>query len=132
MTDDAYRDMVLSHDKHLDTLANSIESLASGVGSTNRKLEDIIDVISTQNVLIEKFTNLEINIKESFDRVHDKIRVIEARQNDKGCPVVRLEAEDVKVANKRIEALESANKWVVRTIITIVITAVLGLIWKVG
>jgi DNA repair ATPase RecN len=131
MTDDDYRDMVLSHDKHLDTLANSIESLANGVASTNRKLEDILDVISAQNVLIEKFTNLETNIKESFDRVHEKYRKMEANQNETGCPVLKIEAERLKVANKRIEAIENTIKWIVRTIMTIVIAGIMGLLWKV-
>lgn len=132
MTEDYYREMVLSHDKHIDTLASSIESLASGIGSTNKKLEDILDVMSTQNVLIEKFTNLEANIKESFDRVHEEHRKTESHQNETGCPMLKLEAERLKVANKRLEALENTNKWIVRTILTLIITAVLGLLWKIN
>jgi len=113
MSDEDYKDMVIEHDKHLESLATSIESLAGGVGATNRKLEDIIDVISTQNVLIEKFTNLETNLKESFNRVHNKIRVVEDKQNSNGCPVLNIEAEKIRVANKRIGDLEEEVKKII-------------------
>lgn len=80
MSDEDYKDMIMQHDKHIDKLAISIEHIAGAVGSTNRKLEDIIDVISKQNILMEKFSNLEANLKESFGRVHEKIRKIETNQ----------------------------------------------------
>jgi len=113
MNDSDYKDMVIEHDKHIESLATSIESLATGVGATNKKLEDIIDVISTQNVLIEKFTNLETNLKESFNRVYNKIRAIEEKQDLNGCPVLNIEAEKIRVANKRISNLEIEVKKII-------------------
>lgn len=119
MTDDEYRDLVLTHDKHIDKLATSIEHIAGTMGATNRKLEDVLDVISQQNILMERFSNLESNLKESFDRVHEKVRNIEKKQNEDGCPLLL-------VANKRIAKLESNQSRIAWTVITVVLLAVLG------
>ena len=121
MTDEEYKGLVLQHDKHIDRLADSIEHIAGAVGSTNRKLEDIIDVISKQNILMEKFSNLEANLKESFGRVHDKIRILETSHNGDGCGALKDTA-------KRVDKLESNQSRVVWTILTVVILAVLGTI----
>jgi len=88
--------MVIQHDKHIDSLIVSIESLAKSVLSTNRKLDDMIDVIGKQNLLFEKFTNLEDNLRDSFSRVHKRIGDIENTQNSKeGCHAVASIKKDV-------------------------------------
>jgi len=119
MSDDEYRDLVLQHDKHIDKLATSIEHIAGAVGTTNRKIEDVLSVISQQNVLMEKFTNMETNLKESFNRVHGKIRNIEVKQNETGCSLL-------VVANKRIAKLEANQGRIAWTVITAVLLAVMG------
>lgn len=119
MSDDEYRDLVLQHDKHIDKLADSIEHIAGAVGTTNRKIEDVLSVISQQNVLMEKFANMETNLKESFNRVHAKIRDIELKQNETGCPLL-------VVANKRIAKLEANQSRIAWTVITVVLLAVMG------
>lgn len=77
MTDEDYKDLVTAHDKSIGVMASSIEHVAIGLAAMNSKLSDIIDVIGQQNILMEKFTNLESNLKESFDRVHDKTGELE-------------------------------------------------------
>jgi hypothetical protein len=62
MTDDAYKDMILAHDKHIDKLTISMEHIASSVIATHGKINDVIDVISQQNVLMEKISNLDIRV----------------------------------------------------------------------
>lgn len=119
MSDEDYRDLVLAHDKHIDKLANSIEHIAGAMGSTNRKLEDVINVISTQNVLMEKFTNLEINLKESFNRVHEKIKNVEDTQNKTGC-------SGLITTINRVKSLESNQSKVAWIVLSAVIIAVLG------
>lgn len=81
MQDDDYRDLIMQHDKHIDKLALSVEHIAMAVGSTNLKLENIIDVISKQNILMERFSNLEVNLKESFGRVHSRLEKLEGNQS---------------------------------------------------
>jgi len=120
MTDQEYKGLVLQHDKHIDRLADSIEHIAGAVGSTNRKLEDIIDVISKQNILMERFSNLETNLKESFSRVHEKIRDLEVVQGGgDGCGALRN-------TTKRVDKLESNQSKVVWTVMSVVLLAVLG------
>ena len=120
MTDQEYKGLVLQHDKHIDRLADSIEHIAGAVGSTNRKLEDIIDVISKQNILMERFSNLETNLKESFSRVHEKIRNLEIVQGGgDGCGAL-------KNTTKRVDKLESNQSKVVWTVMSVVLLAVLG------
>lgn len=119
MTDGEYKGLVLQHDKHIDRLADSIEHIAGAVGATNRKLEDIIDVISKQNILMEKFSNLEANLKESFGRVHEKINKLEETHNSDGCSIV-------KSTTARVGKLEANQARVVWTVLTVVILAVLG------
>ena len=120
MTDENYKDMVIQHDKHIDSLATSIESLAKGVSSTNRKLDDMIDVISKQNILFEKFTNLEENLKESFGRVHKRIEIIEATQNSKdGCQAITLIKKDV-------DSILTMRNLVLKVVGTALILAIIG------
>ena len=122
MTDEAYKELTIKHDKSIDLLANSISSLADSVGATNKKIDDLLAVVSRQNVLSEKFDNLEENLKESFNRVHNKTREIERHQNVDGCPILKVEVEKIKVANNRISDIESTLTWVVRLIIGTLIT----------
>ena len=131
MSDDDYKDLVTKHDKHIDSMASSIEHLAKAVGTTNSKLEDMIAVINTQNVLMEKFSNMETNLKESFNRVHLKIKDIEEIHKNKGCSSVMLISEKVTVANKRIADLENIGKWIMRLVISAIILALLGLVLNV-
>ena len=69
MKDEDLRDLVIQHDKHMDVLATSVEQLAQSVATTAKKLDDVIEVISTQNVLIERMNNLDNNLKESLQSI---------------------------------------------------------------
>ena len=126
MNDEKFKDMVIEHDKHIDGMAQSIEHLVSAVGSTNRKLEDVISVIGRQNVLMEKFSNLEVNLKESFSRIHSKITDIESVQNKEGCPQLTRTNEKIEESNSRIRNLEDSQKWVIRTIFGAILTGIIG------
>lgn len=69
--------LVVSHDKDIGLMSQSIEHLVNAIGTSNSKMEDIIDVISVQNVLAEKVTNMDGQLKESFNRVHGKVDILE-------------------------------------------------------
>jgi hypothetical protein len=77
MNDEQYKDMVITHDKHLDKLTDSVSMLVGNVKSTNEKLEDVITVITQQNVLQERMANLDHNFRESFERVHKRTDIVE-------------------------------------------------------
>jgi len=82
MTDAKYRDMVIDHDKHIDSLTTSVAVLADNVSETNKKLDNMLVIINKQNILTERLTNLDSNFRESFKRVHNKIDEIELIQKD--------------------------------------------------
>jgi len=80
MKDEDVKDLVITHDKHIEVMSQSIEHLADAVGTTNRKMEDIIEVLSNQHVQAERLSNMDENLKESFERVHTKIEDLETVQ----------------------------------------------------
>ena len=129
MSDDDYRDLVLKHDKHIDRVADSVEHLAKAVGATNQKLEDVIDVIGTQNVLMEKFTNLETNLKESFTRVYTRLEKLEnTHTSSGGCPALKLsDLKDVAV-DERLKKLEGGISKLVWLIIGGLVSGAFGTI----
>ena len=117
MKDEDYKDMVIAHDKHIDLLASSIESLANNVGATNGKLDDVIDVITQQNVLVERMNNLDTNVAESFNRAWGRFEKLEDMASHDGCEVAKklhqdkeLFNEKLKVSNKRVKDLEDDVK----------------------
>jgi len=77
MTDDNYKDMVINHDKHIDSLTSSVRVLADGIHASNKKLDDVIEAIMKQTVLAERVDNLNRDAKESFDRVHKRVDSLE-------------------------------------------------------
>jgi len=117
MNDQDIRDLVIKHDAHIDTLATSIEQLANGVGATNKKLEDVIDVITQQNILFERVNNMDKDIAESFTRAKDRIKVVEDTIKEQGCELAKdlnrekdTFGEKIVVANKRIKDLEELSR----------------------
>ena len=77
MNDEGYRDMVIDHDKHIDSLTQSVSALADNVLGTNSKLDNVIEVLQHQNVLQEKLFNLDKHTTESFERTFDRIEANE-------------------------------------------------------
>jgi ABC-type transporter Mla subunit MlaD len=127
MREEELKDLVVAHDKHIDLMAQSIENLASAVGATSSKLDDIIGVITQQNVLMEKFHNLEDNLKESFDRVHSKVRAIEENQEGSGCSALKVLASKDAALIARLKKLESSQLWITRLVIGALITGVISM-----
>lgn len=83
------------HDRHIDILSHAIEDLSATAGQTNEKLDKVVDALNTQNVLIERMNNLDVNLKESFGRIHDRIKRIDDIQDGAGCS--KLAATNVNI-----------------------------------
>jgi hypothetical protein len=136
------KQLLLTHDKKIDKLelsiehlVNSIQTLAASVGTSNRKIEDMTSVINTQNILMERFTNMDKDLKESFGRVYSRVEKLEINKeqydhimNVIGCPSLLKQNEAVKSAHKRIDKIDSSITWVVRLVFGLVITALIGLV----
>ncbi len=110
-----FKDLILDHDRQIGTLANHMEVLVDNIGVTNRKLDDVVEVITTQTVLIERFNNLDKDLKESFDRVHTKVEIIsDVQHSAEGCTALQVSTQKMKDVQRsvdkntdNIEAVES-------------------------
>ena len=91
MTDEVIATKITEHDKHLDKLTDTLDK-------TNDKLENIVVVMSKQNVLIEKMSSLG----RSLDTVRDVARATEAFVNK------MPDTEDLRMAVKIAEGLPSS------------------------
>ncbi len=100
--------------------------LATNVGETNSKLDDVIKVIQKQNVLSERMTNMDKEVKEFADRVHSRIDMIELQQTEKGCPMLHLEALKVMGIKDSIKPLKTKTDTIVSA--TVIRWAVGGLL----
>ena len=119
MHEDYYRKMVIDHEKHLETLTSSVSHLTNIVGSTNSKLDDVIAVITQQNVLVERMNNLDNNVADAFKREGGRIDRLEQVSGDSGCSLAKklcssyeVLDEKLKVANKRIDTTNVSVKTV--------------------
>ena len=110
MHDDYYKEKVIEHDKHLDTLAVSLNGLTKSVESTYTKLDDILAVISQQNVLMEKFTSLEQETRTSVKTINSDIRAMHEVQDNRGCPMLRVETGRLDVIVKTVDAMDEEIK----------------------
>jgi len=106
MRDEDVKDLVMTHDKHIEVMSQSIEHLASAVGTTNSKMEEIIGVLSTQNVIMEKVNNMDTNIKEFADRIGSRIEAVEKTQNADGCAPLKVLESTAVIYDKRLGASE--------------------------
>ena len=119
-------DLVNKHDKHIDSMAQSIEHLAGAVGTTNKKLDDVIEVMATQNILMERLSNLEENLKESFTRVHKRTGAIETVHNTEGCPALKMSQKDIEGLTKRLDKSDSNLTWLIRLLVGFLVLGLLG------
>ena len=99
MTDETIAVKFTEHDKHLDALSDAVKTLATTTSKTNDKLDSVVNVMSKQNVLIEKMSSLG----RSLDTVRDISRATEAVVNR------YPDVDDMKLAVKVTEGLPSTN-----------------------
>lgn len=110
MKDEDKLDLVLVHDTAIEVMGQSIEHLAEAVGTTNKKMEDIIKIMNGQYIITEKLANLDVNLKESFDRIHTKIQHIEEAQNTVGCTVLKVQGGKLESVVSDITKLAATVK----------------------
>ena len=140
MSDEDYKDLIITHDKqidkidnHLDNLAKSVGDLSTSISASNRKMEDFTTMLSQQNVIMEKFANMDKELTDSFKRVHQRIDNIEKMQGGDGCRAISklttassIDSEKLAVANNRISDIEDSLKWITRLIIGGLVSGAVG------
>lgn len=103
MNDETLRDMVIAHDKILEMVGKSVETITTSMVSMNAKLEKLTEEIAKQNVLVEK-----VNVMEK------KVEDIEKAKNGDGCNALRFhvettakELDKLKTNSKKIEDIDN-------------------------
>ena len=102
MQDVEIRDLVLKHEHSIETLATSISRMADSSTITNRKLDDVLEVIAKQNVLAEKMANIDVQTREGFDRLYTKHREYDEMHANKGCTVLQILEEKEKTNHAKM------------------------------
>ena len=106
MTDEAHKSMTLDHDKHLDSLTAVVGALSDNIKDSNHKLESILEILSTQNIIVERINNMDNNIRESFARTYKRVGDLEIIQNGPtGCAALQVEHQKVHDMGKQLSAL---------------------------
>ena len=103
MTDDAYKDMTLENNKHIDALTTSVGSIADAISTTNAKIEDLVEVMYAHNVLSEKVDNLDSNVREYSVRMYKEIEDIKSKQQEVGCPQLKIDRESIRAIGRSID-----------------------------
>ena len=101
------RDMVISHDKVLDSLSESIRTLATTASNTNVKLDKVVDKLSEQNVLIERMNNMDKDLNESFNRVYGRLDKIESAKDGDGCNALKAQNSALTDVNLRLRRIDT-------------------------
>jgi len=110
MKDEDIKDLVMTHDKSIGIMSQSMTHLAETVGTQIKKMEDILEELSAQNVLAEKFANMNRELKETFTRLYSRVEKIENSQDIDGCPVLKIEIQKVIALEKRMKTVEVESK----------------------
>lgn len=97
---DDVKERVLDHDKKLVKIETILERVATNQDSLTQSMRDISKSMQKQELLLEKLTNLEINTKESINRLHKRI--------DYNSEKLKLKADTVVVEDcvEKLKTLE--------------------------
>jgi len=138
----------IGHHEHLEIttlvlvvqkLAESQTELNSDLKELNTDMKDLVKSMGKQELILEKLANLEINSKESLNRIHKRVDKVEAEIekinincSSKGCGALNSHKEICKTTSntlkERIDTNDKHKTWLVLTILTSIIGAVMGTI----
>ena len=132
---ESIEEKVMEHDFAIKDIAKSIHDLSDSSKEANKKLGQIAESMGKQELILEKLANLEINSKDSINRVHEKINKVEkqaesnrAKIDTIDITVTSLEA-NTKSNQRRIGSLDNTVIWIARSIIGTLVTGLIGLLF---
>lgn len=108
-----YGDMytsVAEHSIQIDALGKAMEDLAIATTHTNEKLDKVADALSVTSIIMEKLSNLDENIKDSFKRRDDRLDVVERTQSASGCSKLNVAEETIKGLGRSIDTAKAIHK----------------------
>ena len=126
---------VIEHDFAIKDIAKSIHDLSDSSKEANKKLGQIAESMGKQELILEKLANLEVNSKDSINRLHKRIDKIEGQAETNRA---KIDAVDIRVTSldaniksnqRRIGNLDNTVVWIARSIIGTLITGLMGLLF---
>ena len=117
--DSTIEGLVLKHDTAITTLASSIKHLAETSAHTNDKLDKVVDVLNSHNILRERINNIDDNLKESAHRTFKRLEILEKSHNGSGCG-------SLKTLDLRISSIEEVKSLVTKVAVTFIVGGILG------
>lgn len=111
--------------------AIQLSVVASHIGDMKDAIKEIARSYKSQELVLEKLTNIEISHTSSKDRIHKILEKHEARLDavdkvlDSTCPVVDV---SIKTLDDRVKHIEKVFGFIAKTVGGILILALLGLI----
>ena len=101
---------VAEHSIQIDMLGKAMEDLAIATTHTNEKLDKVADALSVTSIIMEKLSNLDENIKDSFKRRDDRLDGLEKVQADSGCSKLNVAEESIKSLGRSIDTAKAIHK----------------------
>ena len=132
---ESIEEKIIEHDFAIKDIAKSIHDLSDSSKEANQKLEQIAESMGKQELILEKLANLEINSKDSVNRLHKRI---DKTENQAESNRAKIDAVDITVTSldaniksnqRRIGSLDNTVIWIARSIIGTLITGLMGLLF---
>ena len=132
---ESIEEKIIEHDFAIKDIAKSIHDLSDSSKEANQKLEQIAESMGKQELILEKLANLEINSKDSVNRLHKRI---DKTENQAESNRTKIDAVDITVTSldaniksnqRRIGSLDNTVIWIARSIIGTLITGLMGLLF---
>ena len=125
--------------REITTLVLAVQNLTENQTELSSDVKELVKSMSKQELILEKLANLEINSKESLNRVHKRVNKLEtdlAKVSDtclnSGCAALAPHKEICKtnhdVLAKRLDTNDTHKTWLVLTILTTVVGSIMSLI----
>lgn len=108
MSLEAVKEKVEDHDKSLERVAVAIADLTAVTVVTNVKLDKVVEAMSMQNVLIERLSNMDKSVRDSFNRRDERLKVLEDTHSGSGCGALKVNDENIHSLGRSIDTLRDA------------------------
>ena len=102
VTDEEMKEKVIRHDFEFQTLTKSLTGIV-------RELHEITTSMKNVAVIHETISNMDKNLKDSFNRVYSKIeenendiKDIKSKQDNTGCNALNLKVTEINALNRTI------------------------------
>jgi ribosomal protein L16 Arg81 hydroxylase len=131
MDDSTVREMIFRHDESINYVTSSIDKLTIAVEKTDDKMDKVIEALSQNAVILEKIANIDSSNKDSVNRLHKRIDLVELSIKAKEDTILEQLSKVTVDANKGCKIYDIAE-YTVKALswaVPIAVAAATALIW---